>query len=157
MGFTILVIKTGGSQVPPASLREALRAGSVPQGTQKAVSHCPSNSNARNGLKFYDPPPVIDANTVFWIEKSPFIHYHPCMKAITINVSEPTYAAFQAFSKQQDRTTSELIREAMEEYRKCHIRSETTLEALRPQSVVKILSPLSSSDDLMEEMLHGRR
>ena len=78
------------------------------------------------------------------------------MKAITINVSEPVYAAFQAFSKQQDRTTSELIREAMEEYRRTRISNSTSLELLRPQSVVRILVPLLTDDDLMEEMLHDR-
>jgi len=78
------------------------------------------------------------------------------MKAITINVSEPVYAAFQAFSKQQDRTTSELIREAMEEYRRSRMLNVSSLEALRPQSVGKILIPLSSDDDLMEEMIHDR-
>ncbi len=76
------------------------------------------------------------------------------MKAITINVSEPVYAAFQAFSKQQDRTTSELIREAMEDYRHSKIKQTGSLETLRPRSVKKILTPLRGSDDLMGEMLY---
>lgn len=39
------------------------------------------------------------------------------MKTITVNVSEPVYLDFQEYARQQDRTTSERIREAMEEYR----------------------------------------
>jgi predicted DNA-binding protein len=39
------------------------------------------------------------------------------MKTITVNVSEPTYRDFQRHAETTDRTTSELIREAMEEYR----------------------------------------
>ena len=44
-----------------------------------------------------------------------------CVRTITVNVSEPTYEAFQRYAKQLDRKTSELIREAMEEYRLAHI------------------------------------
>ncbi len=40
------------------------------------------------------------------------------MKTITINVSEPVYRDFQEYARRNDRTTSELIREAMEEYRR---------------------------------------
>jgi hypothetical protein len=38
------------------------------------------------------------------------------MKPVTINVSEPVYALFQAEAKKRDRTAAELIREAMELY-----------------------------------------
>ena len=38
------------------------------------------------------------------------------MKAITINVSEPVYREFQRYAAALDRTTSELIREAMEDF-----------------------------------------
>ena len=38
------------------------------------------------------------------------------MKTISINVSEPVYREFQRIAKAQDRTASELIRQAMEEF-----------------------------------------
>jgi len=77
------------------------------------------------------------------------------MKPITINVSEPVYRDFQAFARQQDRKTAELIREAMEQYREGTIRSSVRrdLGDLRPHSVGKVLRPLSGEDDLLDEML----
>jgi len=40
------------------------------------------------------------------------------MKTITINVSEPVYAEFRRAARVMGRPTSELIREAMEAYRR---------------------------------------
>ena len=56
------------------------------------------------------------------------------MKAITLNVSEPVYADFQRFAKEQDRPTSELLREAMELYRRTKIRPVKSLRDLNPSS-----------------------
>jgi predicted CopG family antitoxin len=83
-------------------------------------------------------------------------HTHSHMKTITINISEPVYQDFQRYAKLQDRPTSELIRQAMEEYRQQHIRPRTTLRDLRPSSVGKVLEPLSPEDDTLEEMLRDR-
>lgn len=79
------------------------------------------------------------------------------MKAITINVSEPVYRDFQDYARRRDRTTSELIREAMELYRQQRIRSRTTLRDLRPSSVGAVLRSLRPEDDLLEEMLDDPR
>ena len=49
------------------------------------------------------------------------------MRAITVNVSLPVYEEFQGYAKEVDRKTSELIREAMEEYRQAHISRRTSL------------------------------
>ena len=65
------------------------------------------------------------------------------MKTITINVSEPVYRDFQQFARSRDRTASELIREAMEEFRQRRIVRSTTLAELKPLRV----------DDLLCEML----
>ncbi len=73
------------------------------------------------------------------------------MKAITINVSEPVYTDFQQFAKSQDRTTSEVIREAMLQYRETRIQRKTCLLPLRPVSVGKILKPWISREDLLED------
>lgn len=75
------------------------------------------------------------------------------MKTITINVSEPVYEAFRRASKSQGRPTSELIREAMEVYRRESLRPRKDLKGFRPRSVGKVLEPLCGEDDLLYEML----
>ncbi len=75
------------------------------------------------------------------------------MKTITINVSEPVYRDFQEYSRKQDRTTSELIREAMEAYRDSHIRPRPSLKELKPLSLGKVIKPLRPGDDILGEML----
>ena len=82
-----------------------------------------------------------------------YIHDYNCMKTITINVSEPIYRDFQRFAKARDRTASELIRDAMEEFRERRILRSTTLADINPVSVGRVLVPLHMDDDLLEEML----
>jgi len=74
------------------------------------------------------------------------------MKTVTINVSEPVYEDFQNFAKRVDRKASELIREAMELYRQTHMQRRTSLRDRRPVSVGGPIRPLTSDDDLLEEM-----
>ena len=81
--------------------------------------------------------------------------YHDPMKTITLNVSEPVYRSFREYAREHDRTTSELIREAMEDYRNERMRSRQSLRGLQPLSLGKVLRPLKSTDDLMEEMNHA--
>jgi hypothetical protein len=78
------------------------------------------------------------------------------MKTITLNVSEPVYEAFRRASKSQGRPAAELIREAMESYRRQHLRSRGDLRAFRPRSLGKVLKPLSGRDELLSEMLNRR-
>ena len=75
------------------------------------------------------------------------------MKTITVNVSLLVYKDFQKFAEKSDRKTSELIREAMEEYHHKHIDRQTTLLDRRPVSVDGPIEPLSSDDDILGEML----
>ena len=75
------------------------------------------------------------------------------MKTITINVSEPTYRAYQEYAKAEDRTASELIREAMELYRSTRMQPRPSLLDAEPASLGKVLRPLRGDDDLLEEML----
>ncbi|HLF30317.1 MAG TPA: ribbon-helix-helix protein, CopG family [Xanthomonadales bacterium] len=75
------------------------------------------------------------------------------MKTITINVSEPVYAEFQSASKSAGRPTSELIREAMELYRRERLRPVGDLKAFRPRSAGAVLRPLTADDNLLGEML----
>jgi len=79
------------------------------------------------------------------------------MKTITINVSEPVYRDFQRYAKEHDRTASELIRHAMEEYRHTHLQGSGSLRNLHPLSLGKVLRPLTADDDLLGEMLDENR
>lgn len=75
------------------------------------------------------------------------------MKTITINVSEPVYDEFRRASRAMGRSTSELIREAMERYRQEHLRPVRDLREFRPRSLGEVMRPLTSEDDLLSEML----
>ncbi len=77
------------------------------------------------------------------------------MKTITINVSEPVYADFRHASKRLDRPTSELIREAMEQYRTAHLQPRGDLRSFRPRSLGAVLAPLHAGDELLAEMLQA--
>lgn len=75
------------------------------------------------------------------------------MKTISVNVSEPVYEDFIQHAQRTDRTTAELIREAMEMFRTQRIRPRTSLAALKPLNLGKMLKPLSNRDDLLGDML----
>ena len=75
-----------------------------------------------------------------------------CMKTITINVSEPVYLEFQRLARRTDRTTSELIREAMAEYQARGMLPRHSVRALAPLSLGQVLRPVQAEDDLLEEM-----
>lgn len=75
------------------------------------------------------------------------------MKTITINVSEPVYEEFRRAAQRDGRTTSELIREAMERYRNDRLRPRRDLRDFRPRSVGRVLQPLGAHNDLFAEML----
>ncbi len=75
------------------------------------------------------------------------------MKPITINVSESIYREFQRHAKASDRTTSELIREAMEAFWRERIQPRTSLRDLQSLSLGEVLQPLDSEDDILGEML----
>ncbi|MGC9451872.1 MAG: ribbon-helix-helix protein, CopG family [Oceanipulchritudo sp.] len=79
------------------------------------------------------------------------------MKTITINVSEPVYEEFQQYARKTDRKTSELIREAMEEYRQRQMHRQTTLRDRRPASVGGPIRAISGDDDIFGEMLDDAR
>jgi predicted CopG family antitoxin len=78
------------------------------------------------------------------------------MKTITINVSEPVYVEFQRFAKENDRTTSELIREAMDQYRDRKIHGRSSIVQSEPAHVGNILKPWKSREDLLEGFFDAR-
>ncbi len=77
------------------------------------------------------------------------------MKTITVNVSEPVYRAFQQYAREHDRTAAELIREALAVYSEQRLQPRKSLRELQPLSLGKVLRPLRSGDDLLEEMRHA--
>jgi hypothetical protein len=74
------------------------------------------------------------------------------MKTISVNVSEPVYEDFLEHAQRTDRTAAELIREAMELFRKERIRPRTSLRDLKPLNLGKTIKPLLRRDDLLAEM-----
>lgn len=85
------------------------------------------------------------------------IHIIPCMKTITINVSDPVYRDFSKYAKQVGNTASELIRRAMEDYHERFILRKTTLRNRRPASVGGPVQPIGREEDLLGEMLDASR
>lgn len=75
------------------------------------------------------------------------------MKTITINVSEPVYDEFQRAARRLGRPAAELIREAMEQYRREQLTPLRDLRQFRPQSLGRVLRPLVAGDDLLDEMI----
>jgi predicted CopG family antitoxin len=79
------------------------------------------------------------------------------MRTITINVSEPVYEDFRQFARKTDRKASELIREAMEFYRREHMQRRTSLKDRRPASVGGPIRAITTEDDILGEMLDDTR
>ena len=80
------------------------------------------------------------------------------MKTITVNVSEPVYSDFREHAKKMDRPTSELIREAMEEYRNRRIKSGVSVRDIHPLGLeARSDAPSDGERDLLDEMLHDLR
>lgn len=79
------------------------------------------------------------------------------MKTITINVDEKVYKQFQAFARSQERSTSDMIREAMQSYLAGNLQRRTRLQDLKPLSLGGVLRDLSRRDGLLEEMADDRR
>jgi predicted transcriptional regulator len=81
--------------------------------------------------------------------------YNDHMKPITINVSEPLYRLFKETARSSDRTASELIREAMEDYARNRILGAGTLENWQPISLGEVKKDWASGD-FRNEMLDDR-
>lgn len=79
------------------------------------------------------------------------------MKTISVNVSEPVYRAFRDRARALDRPAAELIREAMETYRRSWHTGTSSLRDLAPLSLGKVKPGALRTDDLLGEMLDGRR
>lgn len=72
------------------------------------------------------------------------------MKTISLNVSEPVYAAFKFEAQRRDRKTAELIREAMEDFLHAQLPARSSLLDAPPAiSVGKLKRKWPTSRDQM--------
>ncbi len=133
-----------------------------PPKTSVNVAHDPGIAAARpgraGGKGHGEPatsprPPLRSVSAAHHLDSNPNQYILQCMKTITLNVSEPVYADFQRYAQEQDRPTSELLREAMELYRQSRIRPARSLRDLKPSSIGAILQPWSSRSELLEDFL----
>jgi len=73
------------------------------------------------------------------------------MRAVTIHVEEPVYRDFQRLARRTKRSTSELIREAMESFRRSSGKSRVPLwQTTEPASVGHIKTPWSGRENLAD-------
>jgi len=79
------------------------------------------------------------------------------MKTVTINLDERAYRQFQAYARAQERSTSELIREAMQFYLAHCLQQRTSLQDLKPLSLGRVLRNITTRGDLLEEMTGDHR
>ncbi len=91
------------------------------------------------------------------VDKNDMMQFIPCMKTITINVSEPVYEDFRQHARKTERKASELIREAMELYRQQHMQRRTSLRDRRPVSVGGPIQAITEEDDILGGMLDDAR
>jgi hypothetical protein len=74
------------------------------------------------------------------------------LKTIRIEVTEPVFEDFRRASKSEGRPMAEIIREAMESYRRLHLRPKADLRTFRPRSLGPVRRPLRRGDDLLAEL-----
>ena len=79
------------------------------------------------------------------------------MKAVTINAAEPVYAEFQRMARRRRRSTSQLIREAMERYLQEEKQATHSVLDLAPLSAGSIRKPFDSRGDLAGELFDDVR
>ena len=77
------------------------------------------------------------------------------MKTITIHVEEPVLQDYQRYARAHARTTADLIREAMVQYRTTWNEGGSVLD-IEPVDLGTCLHPLTRDDDLLDEMIKAR-
>ncbi len=79
------------------------------------------------------------------------------MKTITVNVSSSVYEEFRDYSRKVDRPVSELIRQAMEDFRDARLRSVGSVRNIPALPVGRMIRDIDSSDDTLGEMVDDVR
>lgn len=86
-----------------------------------------------------------------------FLYTIRYMKTISLNVSEPVYAAFQREARRRDRKAAELIREAMEEYlERAGAARHSLQDAAPPISVGRLKGDWAEGEKGRGELFGGR-
>jgi predicted transcriptional regulator len=76
---------------------------------------------------------------------------------VTVHLDEPVYREFQKVARKARRSTSELIREAMEAYRRMLVKKQSSLAEAGPAaSVGQILTPWAGREDLLGDFFDRR-
>lgn len=70
------------------------------------------------------------------------------MKPVTFHADEEVYAHFQREAKARQRSTADLIREAMAEFRRQHLERRGSIFDGEPHQMGRILKPFSSREEL---------
>ena len=79
------------------------------------------------------------------------------MKAVTVHLDDSVYREFQKAARKARRSTSELIREAMEAYRRTLVKKQSSLAEAGPAtSVGQILTPRAGREDLLGDFFDRR-
>jgi len=74
------------------------------------------------------------------------------MKAVTVHLDDPVYREFQKVAHKAKRSTSEMIREAMEAYRRTLVKKQSSLAEAGPAaSVGQIFTQWAGREDLLED------
>ncbi|MFZ4774694.1 MAG: ribbon-helix-helix protein, CopG family [Terrimicrobiaceae bacterium] len=85
------------------------------------------------------------------LTQEPSWHMLRHMKAVTIHVEELVYRDFQKLARRTKRSTSELIREAMDNFRRSSGKPKTPLwQATKPASVGHIKIPWTGRENLAD-------
>ena len=74
------------------------------------------------------------------------------MKAVTLHLDESVYSEFQSLARKSKRTASDLIREAMQNYRdRCKKNTHSLAAAPPPASVGAVFKPFTTREDMLED------
>ena len=86
-----------------------------------------------------------------------YVHIMTTMKTISVAVSESDYEAFRRAAQAQHRPIAQLIREAMENYRKDKLEQRAPLSDLPVLAGHSPLGPLPKRSTIYDEILNGER
>ena len=75
------------------------------------------------------------------------------MKVVTMHVDEAVYADLQSHARAAGRTTADIVREAMAEYHRAHVRSGRSLRELQPLDLGGVREPWTGRESLLDDLL----
>lgn len=76
-------------------------------------------------------------------------------RTVTLELPEELYRDFEEDARRSNRTTAELMRQALAAYERQDRRRGGSVRNLQPLDLGEVLRPLTRDDDLLEEMLNA--